>query len=94
MKNHFSRYATAYLIGFFFMAVTVGNAFLGEFSNLTPDQVKNMTPFQWCLSWVHVLVAASTTILAFLNKQVANVDLVQRPAPPPVTVTTVVTPPA
>ena len=72
MKNHLSKYATAYLIGFFFFCLTVGNDFLSVTASYTPEQIKSMGLFQWVVILAHLAVAVSTTMLAFINKQVAD----------------------
>ena len=88
--SHWDKYSRAYLIGFVFFIVTVGNAIGGEFANITDAQVAAMTKFRWFMSIVSIVVAVGTNLLAFLNQSVAgkptsikSADGTPQPVPPP-----------
>ena len=70
--THWQKYGRAYAIGFIFVFVAVGNAFVSEFENMTAAQEQAMTSMQWAVSYASVLVSAGTTILAFLNQSAAK----------------------
>lgn len=76
--THWEKYARAYMIGFVFFVVTIGNAFVSEFENMTAAQESAMTHLQWAVSFFSVAVSAGTTLLAFLNQSSVG----KQPAPP------------
>ena len=83
MKNHWDTYSRAYLVGFVFFLLTVGNAFVAQFENLTPAQAASMTKLQWWVAGMSVVVQVCTNLLAFLNQSAAKQPPVNSPTPTP-----------
>lgn len=72
MKNHFRRYAMAYLVGSLFMLWQFVMAFKTAGAALTPSIRSTMGEFDWAIFFSNVLILCLPTILAFLNQSVAK----------------------
>lgn len=66
--EHFIRYSRSYLVGAIFVAVSLMGAYVGEFEHIPKADRIAFDAFDWSIHFAGVIVAAGTTILAFLNQ--------------------------
>lgn len=72
MKAHFARYSQAYLVGTLFLLWQWLLAFKAQAATLTPAIRGSMGFFDWIVFQTNVALACLPTMIAFLNKSVAN----------------------